>query len=197
MEHNPYQSSEPQGQFEEEPAEEEPREQAAGAEAETAPTEETTEEARKKLPALPTEFAEADVTGDERTMAALAHGSIILTLLTGGFGGLIVAFVIWVVYRDKSQWVANQSLQALIFQIVATLAAYVLGVFAAAAIALSSVLMALLIGLCLFPFALIIGLIALVFPFAATVYGLFGALETYQGRDFKYWWIGDLVSERS
>ena len=44
--------------------------------------------------------------------------------------------------------------------------------------------------------ALILGLVALLFPFAATAYGLLGAIETYQGRDFQYWWVGDFVRNR-
>ncbi len=147
----------------------------------------------KKLPPIETKFAEVDVSSDERTMAALAHGSVILTLLTGGFAGWIVPLVIWAVYREKSRWVGDQSLQALVFQVAATVVGWVLGLIAAAAITVSSVLTVVLIGLCLLPFALLFGLVALVFPFAATAYGLFGALETYQGRDFRYWWISDLV----
>lgn len=154
-----------------------------------------TSSGEKKFPIRP-KFSPVDVTPDERTMAALAHGSIILTLLTGGFGGLIVAFVVWAVHREKSRWVANQALQALIFQIVATLIAYVLGLLAAGAILISSILVAILIGLCLLPFALLLGLVAFIFPIAATAYGIFGAVETYQGRDFQYWWVGDLVREK-
>lgn len=185
MEHNPYQNPEPEEEF-------------AGEAAQAAEDVETeVKQDPAKLLAVPTRFPEVDVTSDERTMAALAHGSILLTLLTGGFGGLIVALVIWAVYRDKSRWVANQSLQALIFQIAATLVAYILGLIAVSAIAISSVLIAVIVGLCLFPFALLLGLVALIFPFAATAYGLFGALETYNGRDFQYWGIGKLVGERA
>lgn len=184
MEHDVYQNPEAEGEFE------------AGTPVEAEESETGVARETKKLPVLPTQFVEVDVTSDERTMAALAHGSIILTLLTGGFAGWIVALVIWAVYRDKSRWVANQSLQALIFQVAATLIGYVLGLLAAGAITISSVLMAVLIGFCMFPFALIFGLVALVFPFAATAYGLFGAMETYQGRDFRYWWVGELVREK-
>ena len=151
----------------------------------------------RKLSDLRTNFDEIEVTNDERTMAALAHGSIVLTLMTGGFAGLLVAFVIWIVYRDKSRWVAGQAFQALVFQGAGTILAYGLALLSAGAFAISSLLTVILIGLCLFPFALLLGLLALVFPLAATLYGLFGAWETYQGRDFQYWWIGDAVRERT
>lgn len=180
MEHDPYQNPE----YEEENAVE---------------VEEPTAERPRdttKLPATEPKFEKVDATDDERTMAALAHGSAILTAFSGGVG-LVVPVVVWAVHRDKSSWVADQSLQALIFQVAATLIAYVLGLLAAASIAVSSALIVVLIGLCLFPLALILGLVAVVFPFAAVAYALFGALETYQGRDFEYRWVADLIEERS
>lgn len=151
----------------------------------------------RQLPGIPTDFETIDVTDDERTMAALAHGSIVLTLFTGGIAGLIVAFVIWAVWRDRSRWVADQSMQALVFQVAATLATYVLGAVTAAAFAISGALTVVLIGLCLFPIALLVLLVALVVPLGAVAYGLYGALETYQGRDFRYAWISDVVRERT
>ncbi|MFQ5343327.1 MAG: DUF4870 domain-containing protein [Anaerolineae bacterium] len=184
MENDPYQPVEPEEQAEEESIGEE--------HVETATAKDTT-----KLPMIETDFEEADVTDNERTMAALAHGSIILTLLTGGVAGWIVALVIWAVYRRESPWVANQSLQALVFQVAATLATYILVSVAGAAIALSTALMVVLIGFCVLPFALILGLVAISVPLAATAYGLFGALETYQGRDFQYRWVGKLVAEKA
>ncbi|HDQ34924.1 MAG TPA: DUF4870 domain-containing protein, partial [Chloroflexi bacterium] len=36
---------------------------------------------------------------DERTWAALAHASVLLDLVTG-FGGLIGALVIWLMYKE-------------------------------------------------------------------------------------------------
>lgn len=150
-----------------------------------------------RLPLIETEFEDADVTSNERAMAALAHGSILLTLLTGGVAGWIVALVIWAVYRRESWWVANQSLQALVFQVIATLATYVLLSVTGAAIALSTALMVVLVGFCILPFALMIGLVAIGAPLAATAYGLFGALEAYQGRDFQYRWVGKLVAEKA
>jgi uncharacterized Tic20 family protein len=151
---------------------------------------------RRQLPVIPTDFEAVEVTDDERTMAALAHGSIVLTLFTGGIAGLIVAFVIWVVWRDRSRWVADQSMQALVFQIAATLMTYVLGAVTAAAFAISGVLTIVIIGLCLFPIAFVLLLATIVVPLVAVAYGLYGALETYQGRNFRYAWVSDVVHGR-
>ncbi len=160
----------------------EPEEQHAGEERVT-----------EKLPAFTTRFDEMDVSNDERTMAALAHGSIIFTLFTGGVGGLIVALVVWAVHRDKSEWVAHQALQALAFQLVATVITYVLWFITGILFFLVSII----IGICLLPLAFIFVLVAAAFPLAATAYGLWGALETYRGRDFQYWLIADFVRERT
>ena len=50
---------------------------------------------------------------DERIMAALAHGSVVL------FGmGIVAAIVLWVTEKEKSRYVAFQALQAVAYHIV-------------------------------------------------------------------------------
>jgi uncharacterized Tic20 family protein len=60
---------------------------------------------------------------------------------------------------------------------------------------ISGALTAVLIGLCLMPFALLItvvlALLVLILPLAQLGYGLYAAYETYQGRDFRYWLVGE------
>ncbi len=143
-----------------------------------------------------TRFPPVDVTADERTMAALAHGSILLSLVTGGLAGLLVALIIWLVYRDRSRWVANQAFQALVYQAIVTVLTYVLTVTTGIAFMVSGILTAVLIGLCMFPFAALIAVLTALFALAAMAYALFGAWETYQGRDFQYWWVSDLIREK-
>lgn len=159
-------------------------------------TEGTRGEERRRRP-ITGKFPEIEVTDDERTMAALAHGSILLGLLTGGLGGLIVALVIWAVYRDRSRWVADQSLQAFVFQLAALLITAGLGLVVAVAWTITGVLSAILIGLCLMPFALLLTLLGVAFPLLALFYGIYGALEAYNGRDFQYLWIGDWLREEA
>lgn len=53
---------------------------------------------------------------DERTLAGLAHGSIVLGLFTNGVGGILAALVIWLTQKEKSTYVAGQALQALVYQ---------------------------------------------------------------------------------
>lgn len=144
---------------------------------------------------IPTKFSSVETTSDERSMAALAHGSILLSLLTGGLGGLIVALVIWGVYRDKSRWVAYQAMQAFAFQLATLLITAGLGFVTMVAGIITGALSVILIGLCLLPITLLLALLVVVFPLLAVAYGIYGALETYNGRDFRYLWLGDWLWE--
>lgn len=122
---------------------------------------------------------------DERTWAMLAHLSVLLNLVTG-FLGPLAALLIYLVYRDRSRYVAFQSMQSFVFQLVWWVGG---GILAAVAWTISGILAAILIGCLLMPIALLISLL----PLAALVYGVIGAVETNQGRDFRYWLIGDWV----
>jgi uncharacterized Tic20 family protein len=134
-------------------------------------------------PALPP-VAMAGPTQDERTIAALAHASNLLNLVTG-FGGLIAAAVIWLSYRDRSKYVEDQALQATVFQGLLLVSGALVALMWIAV----GLLSAIIIGLCLIPFALLLSLV----PVVAFFYPFYAALEVYQGRDFKYLWVGDLV----
>jgi len=122
---------------------------------------------------------------DERTWAMLAHLSILANLVTG-FLGPVAALVIYLVYKDRSRYVAYQSMQSLIFQLIGWIGGAAL---TAIAWAISGILSVILIGCLLMPIALLISAI----PIAALVYGVIGAVECSQGKDFKYWLVGDWV----
>ncbi len=133
----------------------------------------------------PAQYVQPLSPTDERTWAMLAHLSVLLNLVTG-FLGPIAALIIYLTYRDRSQYVAYQSMQALVFQLVWWVGG---GVLAGIAWAISGILTVIVVGCLLMPFALLISLL----PLGALVYGVVGAVETNQGKDFKYWLIGDWV----
>ncbi len=120
-----------------------------------------------------------------RTWAMLSHLSILLNLFTG-FLGPIVALVIYLVFRDRSKYVAYQSMQSFVFQLVFFVGA---GALAAILWVVTLPLMLLIIGCCLAPLALLVSII----PFAAVIYGVVGAIQTGQGDDFRYWLVSDWV----
>jgi uncharacterized Tic20 family protein len=145
---------------------------------------------------------------EEMSWAALAHASILLTLLLGlASGGLaailgpIVPAIIWYVFRDKSEYVVEQARQATLFQLAGIVALLVLTVFGTLLVgvgwAVSAVLVLVLIGLILLPIMLLVTLLWIVaiiaLPIVQVVYGCYAAIEAFNGRPVRYWWVADMI----
>jgi uncharacterized Tic20 family protein len=142
---------------------------------------------------------------DEWTMAALAHASILLTLVlafAGGVGaliGLAVPLVIYLSYRERSRFITFHGLQSLVYQGAGALIYIVLVVVLAALVAvvwiITGLLSAAAIGFLLMPLAFAItGLMVTLLlgaPFLWLGYGIYAAYRVYQGEDFRYWLLGE------
>ncbi len=115
---------------------------------------------------------------DERMWSGLAHLSVFLNLFTG-FLGPVAAFVVWLVYRDRSEAVAFHALQSAVYQ-----TAWILAL--AVGWAITGLLTVVLVGFLLMPFMLI----ATVFPFAHAIYA---AYQIGKGREFRYPLAADMV----
>lgn len=140
---------------------------------------------------------------DERVLAGLAHGSILLGLFTSGIGGIITALVIWAVEKDKSAYAAGQALQAAVYQgvvfIVTMIAWCCWG-------ALWMVMF--LVPLMADPYAyeyqvgppagFWLGLMFMFVPMAVwgltILYALWGAVRCFGGHDFKYAIVGNWLN---
>lgn len=122
---------------------------------------------------------------EERTWAMLAHLGILLNLVSGVLGPL-APLLIYLFLKDRSRYVAYQSLQALLFQLVFWIGG---GALAAIAWIISSALAAIVIGILCMPIAALLSLI----PVGAIVYGIVGAVQCSQGQNFRYWLVGDWV----
>lgn len=149
-------------------------------------------------------------TSDERTWAALAHASTLLTLLasvaSAGIGGLLLVFlplVIYLSYKDKSPYVAYHAAQAFALQVVATV-----GFFAAIlAVAIVLVVMwlitallsVILIGLILIPITLLLTLLAvfilIAVPFVIGGFSIAATAQTANGVDYEYPYLGRWVRD--
>jgi uncharacterized Tic20 family protein len=146
---------------------------------------------------------QAIVTQNERGLAGLAHGSILLGAFTGGVGGILAALVIWLSQKEKSAYVARQSLQALAYQAVTFL--ITMAVWCCWGLVWMVSIMA---PLASNPHAyedtppatLWIGLVLMIIPLAVWVlivlYGLYGAARCFGGHDFKYAIIGNWVESQ-
>jgi uncharacterized Tic20 family protein len=124
---------------------------------------------------------------EERTWAMLAHLSILLNLVTGLLGP-VGALIIYLVYKDRSRYVAYHSLQSLIFQLIAWVGG---GILTGIAWTITGVLSAILVGLLCIPISLVISVI----PLGAIIYGIIGGIQCNQGQDFRYWLVGDWMRE--
>jgi len=143
-------------------------------------------ELTNQSPALPPSSPVQQLSpDDERTWAMLAHLSILLNLISG-FLGIVAALVIYLVYKPRSRYVAYQSMQSFIFQLIWWFGA---GILVGIIWVITGTLSAILIGLVCIPLACIITLI----PLAALVYSVVGAVDCNNGKDFRYWLIGDWV----
>jgi uncharacterized protein len=112
----------------------------------------------------------------ERTWSALAHLSIFLNIFTG-FLGPVVAFVIWLVYKDRSERVAFHALQSLWYQL-----AWLVVISVGWTVA--GILTVVLIGFLLFPVMLVLSLV----PF---VHATYAAYKISRGVDYHYLQIFD------
>jgi uncharacterized protein len=115
---------------------------------------------------------------DERTWSIIAHLSILLDLITA-IGGPVVALIIWLVYKDRSQKVAFHALQSLWYQV-----AWI--VILSIGWSITYLLMFVLIGFLLIPVMVIVSIV----PF---VHQCYAAYKISQGVDYRYPIIADMV----
>ncbi len=131
---------------------------------------------------------------EERRAAALAHGSILLNLVTG-LGGPVVALVIWLLYERKSDFVGWHALQSLVFQVVVLLLTALVGAISVVLWLFTALLSPILVGFCLVPFALGFSFITLALLVGSLIYGCAGALRVLQGQDFRYRWVSEWIGK--
>jgi uncharacterized protein len=115
---------------------------------------------------------------EEKTWSGLAHLSIFLNVFTG-FLGPVAAFIIWLVYRDRSQTVAFHALQSAVYQ-----AGWLL--ILAVGWTITGLLTVVLVGFLLMPLMLVVSVV----PFAHAVYA---AYRIANGHEFRYPLAADMV----
>jgi uncharacterized Tic20 family protein len=136
-------------------------------------------------------------TQDERIMAALAHGSVVV------FGmGIIAAVVVWATQKDDSRYVAFQALQAAAYQILG-FAIFVVGMCGWMALYFVSfipLMVAVEQGSSEPPVLFVLSLFLMLIPFALMglwiLGGVWGVVRTLQGREFSYLLVGKWLHRR-
>lgn len=166
-------------------------------------------ETRQLTPGAVTTGLHLGLSREEMNLAALAHGSILVTVLlglaTGGLAallGIAIPAVLWYAYREKSAYVAEQARQATLYQLAGFVALLLLVVGGALLLVVgwtaSALLVLVLVGILLLPIMLIVTILLVVgvvaLPIALLGYGLYAAAEAYRGRPFRYRWISELAA---
>lgn len=142
------------------------------------------------------------ISQEDKALAAMAHASILLGIITSGIGGIVAALVIWLVQKEKSTYVAFQSLQALVYQGVVMIITIV-------AWCCWGILWMLMLLPPLFanpdaymyapPAGMWVGLFFMVIPLGiwglTILYALWGAIRCLGGHDFRYAIIGNWLED--
>lgn len=118
---------------------------------------------------------------EERQWAMLSHLSVLLNLFTV-FMGAVIPLGIYILYKDRSRFVAFHAMQSFVMQIVCFLGG---GIITVVSGAIGGTIIPLIGSFCACFFGLL--------PLAGFIYGLYGGMQVNQGKDFKYPVIGDLV----
>jgi uncharacterized protein len=141
-------------------------------------------------------------TQNDKIMAALAHVSALLP-----FMGVIAPIVIWATQKDKSEFVAFQALQAVAYQLLMILAWFVgmgcymfsfFGTFFTIPFAGAN-------SSDMNPAAAPFFMLGFMIPFIVfgaifvggalfVIYGLIGAIQVFQGKNFRYIILGDRLA---
>jgi uncharacterized Tic20 family protein len=147
---------------------------------------------------------EGIISQEERVLAGVAHGSILLGVVTSGIGGIGAALLIWLLQKGKSAYVAAQALQALVYQMAVLIVTFVVWC-AWGALWLVILLPPLIANPDAYehtpPAGLWVGLILMVIPIAfsvlTTLYALWGAVRCLGGHDFRYAVVGNWLESQA
>lgn len=165
--------------------------------------------ARRK--SKPRAYSTLRISNEEKLWSAVAHTSVWITFLmavpTSGLSLPFVVFIpllIYVAFRNRSDFIAFHSLQAFVLQLICTvgaLAAFVVGGIVWWIVLFITVLLSIiLIGVPLMVVWIAIGMIAAVLfallPFAGLIFATIAGVRVYMGNDFRYPYISDWVDRQ-
>lgn len=137
-------------------------------------------------------------TQDERLLAAFSHLSVLLSVLQPGIGS-VIPIIIWLVQvtkKDRSQYVTFQSFQVIIYQVCVTAIQVIAHLLYGIAIRY--------IDYNFYPppvtgfrayqiISMMVPIAFLIVKGMVTMYAIWGAIMTFQGKPFRYWMIGNQI----
>ena len=168
-------------------------------------------ETKAKRKEMPRSYSTLRVSDDEKLWAAVAHGSVWVTLIGGLFsaGAIIplsvfIPLAIYFMFRQKSDYVAFHALQAFVLQLIGTIGAFLLlligGLVWGIGMVIALLAVVILVGFILVPFWGVVGVALLsavvIMPIAMIFFGTYAAIETHNGRDYRYPFIARWVDRQ-
>lgn len=169
------------------------------------------EERRAPRREMPRSYSTLRVSEDEKLWASVAHGSVWVTLIAGIFSAgaivpisVFIPLVIYFLFRQKSDYVAFHALQAFVLQLIGTVGAFVLllvgGLVWGIGMVIAVLALVIAVGFVLLPFWGLVGLVLMMtivfMPIAMLFFGTYGAIETRNGRDYRYPFIARWVDRQ-
>ncbi|MGA7193672.1 MAG: DUF4870 domain-containing protein [Anaerolineales bacterium] len=138
------------------------------------------------------------ITQESRLLVAFSHASILFSYI-----GVFVPIVIYATQKKKSTYIRFQALQALVWQII-SIAFITLTTFCMMISITTTSFMASLSGsnnpgspnVGIFLLAIALSLLLTIGNLAFVIYGIVGAIMTYQEKDFRYIIIANLIEKR-
>jgi uncharacterized Tic20 family protein len=133
----------------------------------------------------------AKPTAEERLMAALCHGAVAMS-----GPGILVGVLIWLTQKEKSAYASRQGLQAAVYQLLGMIG--IVGMWIAWGIFYAISILPMVQDPARYeeapPPIFWAGLISMAIPMGLMIvwglYGLWGALQCWRGREFRYAIIG-------
>ena len=168
-------------------------------------------EPHRKRKAKPRSYSTWRVSNEDKLWAAVAHGSVWITFLlsapTSGVSLPFVVFVplaIYILFRERSDFIAFHALQAFVLQLVCTIGALtaflVGGLVWLIGLVIAAMLMVVLIGFVIMPLWVLIGIVASIalalMPLAGLVLATIATVRVHTGNDFRYPFIADWVDRQ-
>lgn len=139
-----------------------------------------------------------DTNQESRLLAALSHASVLFSS-----PGVIVPIVIYATQRKKSSYIGFQALQALIWQVVAFVFTILTSSCMVGAILIPVLFVTSsqnarvpeLSGGGIFVMMIVSVFLMIFGNMAFVIYGIVGAITAYQGKDFRYMFIGNRIEK--
>lgn len=132
---------------------------------------------------------------EERLFASIAHASVVI------FGpGILVGILIWITQKEKSSYASHQGMQAAVYQLIGMIV--IMGLWVIWGIFYALTWIPLIQDIEKFeeapPPIFWIGIASMVIPLFVmliwAIYGLWGAWRSFNGHNFRYVLIGNLLN---